>query len=189
MNLFQLIMLLSAGVIFYLFFKQILSEDFHQEKSKKSDISPNRLEELLEIAKESLKNRNYLEAQKALQSALILAPDHPDILRMLGVSFIGMNNYLDAKKTYQKLLEINPNDDLAHSSLANVLHQLGEDEEAIKHHKIAIELDRSYAPHYFNYANTLYDLRDFKEAKEAYRRAFELDPSLKEAKEMFEKLN
>ena len=209
MTLFQLILLIAAGVIFYLFFRQLFSDNYPKRgvdyEAKLPDAriggvnrpdktfsrpveGKSRLEELLEIADESLEKGDNLEAKKALQSALILDERNPEILRRLGVVYMNMNDYPHAKETYALLLEIDPQDDLAHSSLANALHKLGEDAEALSHHQRAIELDPDYAPHHYNYANTLYDLGRRDEALAEYRRALELDPGLKEAEEMVREL-
>jgi len=209
LTLFQLILLIAAGVIFYLFFRQLFSGDYprrgvdYEAKLPDAQIGgvnrpdktfsrpgepKSRLQELLEIADESLEKGDNLEAKKALQSALILDERNPEILRRLGVVYMNMNDYSDAREIYESLLEIDPDDDLAHSSLANALHKLGEDEAALVHHRRAIELDPDYAPHHYNYANTLYDLGRKAEALEEYRRALELDPELKAAREMIEEL-
>jgi tetratricopeptide (TPR) repeat protein len=208
-TLFQLIMLIAAGVIFYLFFRQLFSGDYPKrgvdfeaklpdgqiggvnrpDKTFSRAVEPkSRLQELLQIADESLEKGDNLEAKKALQSALVLEERNPEVLRRLGVVYMNMNDYSDARQVYELLLEIDPGDDLAHSSLANALHKLGEDEAAIAHHRRAIELDPDYAPHHYNYANTLYDLERRDEALAEYRRAFELDPELVEAQNMIAEL-
>ena len=209
MTLFQLIMLIAAGVIFYLFFRQLFSGDYPKrgvdfeaklpdgqiggvnrpDKTFSRAAEPkSRLQELLEIADESLEKGDNLEAKKALQSALILDERNPEVLRRLGVVYMNMNDYSDAREVYELLLEIDPDDDLAHSSLANALHKLAEDEAALEHHRRAIALDPDYAPHHYNYANTLYDLGREVEALAEYRRAYELDPELEEAKKMIAEL-
>lgn len=210
MTLFQLILLIAAGVIFYLFFRQLFSgnyprrgvdyeakvpddrlgginrpdKTFAREKPSRS-----RLEELLEIADDSLEKGDNLEAKKALQSALIQDEKNPEVLRRLGVVYMNMNDYTDAREIYETLLAQDPTDDLAHGSLANALHKLGEEEEALEHHREAIRLDPDYAPHHYNYANTLYDLGRREEALAEYRRALELDPELEPAKKMIEELS
>ncbi len=209
MSLLQLILLISAGVIFYLFFRQLFSGNYPKRgidyEAKRADVqigeinrpdktfsrapeSKSRLQELLEIADASLEKGDNLEAKKALQSALILDERNIEALRRLGVVYMNMNDYSNARKIYEMLLQIDPRDDLAHSSLANALHKLGEDEEALAHHKEAIAIDPDYAPHHYNYANTLYDLGRKEEALEEYRKAYALDPELHEAKKMIEKL-
>ncbi|WP_456391549.1 tetratricopeptide repeat protein [Nitratifractor sp.] len=209
MSLLQLILLISAGVIFYLFFRQLFSGNYPKRgidyEAKRADAqigeinrpdktfsrapeSKSRLQELLEIADASLEQGDNLEAKKALQSALILDERNVEALRRLGVVYMNMNDYSDARKIYEMLLQIDPRDDLAHSSLANALHKLGEDEEALAHHKEAIAIDPDYAPHHYNYANTLYDLGRKEEALEEYRKAYALDPELHEAKKMIEEM-
>jgi len=209
-TLFQLILLLAAGTIFYLFFRQLFSGNYPRrgvdfeaktpderiggvnrpDKTFSRPQEPqSRVQELLSIADASLQKGDNLEAKKALQSALILEEDNPEILRRLGVVYMNMNDYSDARKTYEHLLQIDPSDDLAHGSLANALHKLGEEDEALREHREAIRLDESYAPHHYNYANTLYDLGRREEALAEYRKALELDPQLEEAKKMIEELS
>ena len=217
MTLFQLILLLTAVILMVIFFKQLLSGNYPKRgidyeadtpddniggisnpqkifSANKTEIDnetqeTDRLSQLIEIAKESLDERNNIEAKKALLSALHYDENNTDILRMLGVAYMNMNDFANAKDIYLKILEINPNDDLAHSSLANALHKLKEDNEAIYEHQKAILLDPKYAPHYYNYANTLYDLGRIDDAIVNYKKAIELDPTLKEAQRAIEELN
>lgn len=155
---------------------------------KSESVEPDRVSQLLKMADEALQRGDNLEAKKALQSALHHESDNTEVLRRLGVVYMNMNDYSNAKDTFLHLLQIDPDDDLAHSSLANALHKLGEDEEALSEHLKAISLDKSYAPHYYNYANTLYDMGRVQEAIENYKKALELDPDLDEAKKALEEL-
>jgi tetratricopeptide (TPR) repeat protein len=148
-----------------------------------------RVEELSAIAENALESGDYKEADKALSSALILDKDNRDLLLKYGYTLINLNRLDEAKEVYEKIVSLYPDEDLAYSSLANILHKLGDSKKAIEYHKKAIELDKTYAPHYFNYANTLYDIGNLKEALENYKRAYELDSSIKDAKEMIEKLS
>ena len=211
MTLLQIILLILAGGIFYLFFRQLFSGNYpkrgvdYEAKVPDAQIgginrpdktfstphpedSPDRITQLLDMAEEAMEKGDNLEAKKALQSLLILDENNTDALHRLGVVYLNMNDYTDAKSTYEKLLELNENDDLAHASLANTLHKLGEDEEAVKHHERAIELDPTYAPHYYNYANTLYDMGDKSKALELYEKAYSIDPKLKAAEDMIREL-
>ena len=206
---FQLLLLIVAGVIFYLFFKQLFSGNYPKRgkdfEAKLPDeriggISrpdkifskpkplPNRIEELIDMADEAIKKGDLLEARKAVQSALIIDENNIEALRREGYLYLEDEEFEKAKEVYEKILSLDESDDIAHDSLANTLHKLGLDEEAIKHHKRAIDLDSEYAPHYFNYANTLYDMGRFDEALELYKKAYELDSELSAAKEMIETL-
>jgi len=209
MTLFQLILFIAALVIFYLFFKKLFSEDYpkrgvdYEAKNADAQIGgisrpdkifsrpaakPNRIEELLSIADESVEKNDLLEAKKALPSAMILDENNPDILSRFAYVLNAMNDFVGAKEYYSKVLEITPDDDMAESALANTLRHLGEDEEALQHHRRAIELDPDYAPHYFNYANTLYKRGEKEEALKNYEKAYAIDPTLKEAEEIIQTL-
>ncbi|MEA3490902.1 MAG: tetratricopeptide repeat protein [Campylobacterota bacterium] len=209
MTIFQLILFISAMVIFYLFFKKLFSEDYPKRgvdfEAKNADeqiggisrpekifsrptAKPNRIDELTAIADESVEKGDMTEAQKALQSALIIDENNPDILSRYAYVLNATNNHTAAKEEYQKLLEVTPEDDMAEAALGNICHQLGDDEAAIMHHSRSIELDPQYAPHYYNYANTLYDLGKSQDALELYEKAYNIDPTLDQAQEMISKL-
>ena len=209
MTLFQLILLVAAGTIFYLFFRQLFGGQYPKRgvdfeanvpeeqigglmQPERTFARParsgSRIDELIQIADTAAEQGDWLEVKKAMQSALVLDENNVEVLRRLGVALLQMHDDVQAKTTFENLLAIDPQDDLAEASLANALHRLGEDEAAIKHHERAIALDGDYAPHYFNYANTLYDLDRKDEALLQYRQALTADPTLDEAKKMIEEL-
>ena len=209
MTIFQLLLLIVAGGVFYLFFKQLFSGNFPKRgvdfEAKVADeqigginrpdktfstptVEPTRMEQLLSMADEAVEKKDFDEAKKALGSALIIEPENVDALQKMGFVAMQTKDYAEAKESYEKLLTLDENDDMAHALLANALHKLGDEEGAEKHHEKAITLDPEYAPHHFNYANTLYDLGRKKEALIGYKKAYELDDTLDVAKEMIEKL-
>lgn len=209
MTTFQLLLLVLAGGVFYLFFKQIFSGnhpkrgiDFEAKAADEqiggisrpdkifstSSTRPTRIEELLSMADEAVEKEDFEEAKKALGSALVIDDSNVDVLQRMGYVYVQTKEYGEAKEHYEKLLSLNDNDDMAHASLANVMHKLSDEEGAEKHHERAIALDPEYAPHHFNYANTLYDLGRKKEALAGYTKAYELDDSLEEAKKMMKEL-
>jgi len=209
MTTFQLLLLIIAGGVFYLFFKQLFSGSYPKRgvdfeaklpderigginRPDKTFSKPpqerSRIEELIDMADEAVEKGDLLEARKAVQSALILDPNNIEALRREGYLLLEDRAYEEAKSVYEKILSLDPNDDMAHDALANTLHHLKEDEAAKEHHEKAIALDPEYAPHYFNYANTLYDLGMYDEALANYRKAYELDESIEEAKKMIKEL-
>jgi len=209
MTTFQLFLLIVAGGVFYLFFKQLFSGNYPKRgvdfeakvpddrigginRPDKTFSKPpkqiSRIEELIEMADDAIQKGDLLEARKAVQSALIIDENNIEALRREGYLLLEDREYEEAKKVYEKILSLDPNDDIAHDSLANTLHKLGEDEAAQDHHRKAIELDPEYAPHYFNYANTLYDMGLKEGALMNYKKAYELDDSIEEAKKMIEEL-
>ena len=210
MSTFQLLLLIVAGGVFYLFFKQLFSGnhpkrgvDFEAKTADKQigginrpdktfstpTVQPTRMEQLLAMTDEAVEKEDYEEAKKALGSALIIDGNNAEVLQKMGYVCMQTEDYSEAKESYEILLSLDDNDDMAHVSLANVLHKLGDESGAEKHHERAIALDEEYAPHHFNYANTLYDLGRTKEALIGYKRAYELDDSLEEAEKMIKKLS
>ncbi len=210
MSTFQLLLLIVAGGVFYLFFKQLFSGNHPKRgvdfEAKVADeqigginrpdktfsrptVQPTRMEQLLAMTDEAVEKKDYDEAKKALGSALIIDENNTEVLQKMGYVCMQTKDYSEAKESYEKLLSLDENDDMAHVSLANALHKLGDEAGAEKHHKRAIELDEEYAPHHFNYANTLYDQGRTKEALIEYKKAYELDDSLEEAEKMIEKLS
>jgi tetratricopeptide (TPR) repeat protein len=146
------------------------------------------MEQLLKMADEAVQNDDLDEAAKALQSARIVDENNIEVLQRSG--YVAMQNeaYGEAKEYYEKIISLDDQDDMAHVSLANTFHKLGDEVNAEKHHEEAIRLDPEYAPHHFNYANTLYDLGRNDEALVGYKKAFELDNTLDEAKKMIDEL-
>ncbi len=210
MSTFQLLLLVLAGAIFYLFFKQLFSGNFPKRgvdfEAKRADeqigginrpdktfstpaVQPTRMEQLLKMADAAIEKEDLQEAEKALQSALILDENSIEALQRSGYVAMQQKKYQEAKEYFEKILSLDESDDMAHASLANALHQLGDEEGAKQHHERAIALDPEYAPHHFNYANTLYDLGCKEEALIEYKKAFALDSELEVAKKMIKELS
>jgi tetratricopeptide (TPR) repeat protein len=209
MTTFQLLLLIVAGGVFYLFFKQLFSGD-HPKRGVDFDakvpdeqigginrpdktfstatVQPTRIEQLLKMTDDAVEKKDFEEAKKALGSALIIEDNNTEVLQRIGYVCMQTEEYVEAKEYFEKLLSLDDTDDIAHASLANVLHKLSDNESAQKHHERSIELDPEYAPHHFNYANTLYDLGRKKEALIGYTKAYELDNTLDEAKKMMKEL-
>lgn len=210
MSFFQLILFLVAAAIFYIFFKKLFAGDYPKRgidfearlpdeqiggvssadkifSKPKPNIS--RLEELLAIADESVAKGDFLEAKKALQSALIVDSKNVGVLQRLGYLALGDNDLEESKRCYEAILEIDKDNDLAFGALANIYHKQDNNDQAIAYHEKAIEFDPQHAPHFFNYANTLYDLGRNEEALINYKKALGLDSSLYDAKAMIDKLS
>ncbi len=210
MSTFQFLLFLISAVVFYLFFKQLFSNSYPKrgvdfEANNENEqiggvtemnktfstptLKPSRIEQLNSMADDSIEKEDFLEADKALSSALILEPDNEEILLKYGFVLMNLDRLSEAKENYLYLIELNPSQDIAHVLLANILHKLDENEKSIEHHKIAIDLNRESAMHHYNFANTLYDMDRRDEALDLYREAFKLDNSLEEAQKMIKELS
>jgi tetratricopeptide (TPR) repeat protein len=210
MSTFQLLLFIITIIVFVLFFKQLFSGAFPKrgrdlktnrdneqigsraEVDRSFSMPPpreSRVEQLVSMADRAIENSDFVEADKALSSALILEKENIELLLKHGFVLINLNRLSEAKETYMEILDIDPNEDMALVSLANILHKLDDNELAIEYHKRAIELDSLYAPHYFNYANTLYYTGDREGALLNYKKALKIDSSLEEAQRMVKELS
>ncbi|MBD3792738.1 MAG: tetratricopeptide repeat protein [Campylobacterales bacterium] len=210
MTTFQFILFILSVAVFVAFFRQLFSGAFPKRgvdfeaarddeqiggisQMDKSFSTPapklSRVEQLRQMAHNALERKDFIEADKALSSALILEKENLELMLQYGFVLIELKRFADAKELYKEIIGLDSENDMAHGSLANVLHYLEEDELALEHHRKAIKLDSQYAPHYFNYANTLYDLSEREMALLNYKKAIELDPSLEEAERMIKELS
>jgi len=210
MSTFQFLLFIISAVILYLFFKQLFSSSYpkrgidfkaQNENEQIGGITQmdktfsrpepklSRVDQLTNIADKAISDENFIEADKALSSALILESENQELLLKYGYVLISLDREKEAKETYLTLLSLNEHEDMAHAALANVLHKLEEDDSAVEHHLRAIELDPLYAPHHFNYANTLYDMKKSEEALSFYKEALKIDASLEEAEKMIKELS
>jgi len=81
------------------------------------------------------------EAEAAYRSALVLAPDHQDTLKHLGVLLFSTSRYAEAADVLAKLSQAAPDSAEAQNNLANALVALGKHDEAIAAYERALALD------------------------------------------------
>lgn len=85
----------------------------------------------VDLALKSLQEGALDDAQKHLESALSLAPSHPDILYLFGVLYIRKNDLPHAKEPLSKAVQLDPHHARALAALGTVLSNQGKFEEAI----------------------------------------------------------
>lgn len=87
----------------------------------------------------------------------------------------------DALPALQKAVDLLPDDAMAHSSLGNALHNLGQLDQAAKSYRKALEIHPDFAEVHCNLGNTLKDLGQQEAAEASYRKALEINPEFAEA--------
>ncbi len=118
-----------------------------------------------------------LKAKQAIDAALHLAPDSPDVIRGLG-DYLSMvqRDYPSAIAQFEKLAASRPNDPDVAASLGHVFMRAGrwpEAHAAIRRAFVADAGNGFYAQLYFWLS---YEGRRFDDAREAARRIVRLDP-------------
>ncbi|MEO6246904.1 MAG: protein kinase [Opitutaceae bacterium] len=82
------------------------------------------------------------KAKAAINRAIALAPDSPDVMRTVGVFFsFGLDNNVRAAEQFEKLVQLQPNDAECRSRLGMVQFLMGRWPEAIANRRIATQLD------------------------------------------------
>jgi TolB-like protein/Flp pilus assembly protein TadD len=115
------------------------------------------------------------QAKAAIDTAVRLAPDDPDVIEMRGnYYYYGYRDYVRAAEQYQRLLRLRPNSADAHAQLGYLYRRQGHWGEALASLRKAAELDPRDGGHAQSIADTLQSLRRFDEAAEAWRHATEL---------------
>ena len=123
MTTFQLLLLIVAGGVFYLFFKQLFSGDHPKRgvdfEAKVADeqigginrpdktfstpsVQPTRMEQLLKMTDDAVEKEDFEEAKKALGSALIIEEDNTEVLQKMGYVYMQTGEYAEAKEHLEK---------------------------------------------------------------------------------------
>lgn len=122
-------------------------------------------------------------AQSALQEALKIEPNNPEIVNKLAFVTAKRGDRLEAIALYERSLELDENDDLTHNAIASLYRSEMAYERAQDHYLKAIEIDDAYPQTFYNYGNLLVDMGEIEEARTMYKRSLELQSDFAEARE------
>ncbi len=135
-----------------------------------------RAAELLETAGRAIDKRDLASADKALVSALALAPEHPEVLRLLGVGYLLAERHLDAVSTLQRARAMRPRDPLILTNLGSALRASGDAQDALAIFREACELAPTLPAAWYNLAKTYKSEAHTQEACDAFAHTLELAP-------------
>jgi TolB-like protein/Flp pilus assembly protein TadD len=117
------------------------------------------------------------EADAAIAQAVRLAPEAPDVIRLLGTyAYYAHRDYARATEQYEKLVRLQPNDPTVFSSLSLILRRQGRWAESLGYIRRALELDPGNISYLRNSLSTLKDGRRWDELRAAQRRLVALLP-------------
>jgi tetratricopeptide (TPR) repeat protein len=123
-------------------------------------------------------NRDYPQALEALQKAVELAPDNPDVQFYLGLTLTRLGEFDKAVAALQKTLQLDASKQYVHYHLGLAYFLAGHYAEALPQFEAAVQFDPQKAPTYFYLGQSLYQLKRYSDALPPLQRAIELDPSL-----------
>lgn len=110
--------------------------------------------------------------------ALEVLPEHPGILRNLGLAHNAQRNYAVAIQFFERSLAVDSLQALALVNLGIALENLGRELEAAESYRRALQVNGSEALAYFNLGSFHLRRDEFAEAIDQYRRAVAFDPGL-----------
>ena len=117
------------------------------------------------------------DAERALQKALTLAPDHPEALRLMATVQHTRGRPKEAIALLRRALERQPDDALVLHHLGASLMQAGQLAAAVPLLRRACELAPQLGSAWINFG-TAFDMEGrYEEAEAAFRRAVECDPN------------
>jgi len=118
----------------------------------------------------------FHDAQVLYEQALVMQPDHFDVLQLLGALLTQTGEFTQAVNFLTQAIRINPNDAACYSNRGVVLQELGFLEQALASCDEAIRLKSDYAEAHYNRGVILQGLRRSEEALASYDQAISLKP-------------
>lgn len=134
-----------------------------------------------ELGLEAISQGNYIEAEKQLLQANVLAPKRPSILTNLSAVFISLQNWQAAESLCKELLMIEPENAECLINLGMCDIHSNNSEGALVKFNRAIEIAPQALSAWINKGNILQELGNFDEAKVCLKKALELNPKSEEA--------
>ncbi len=187
MSTFQILMFAATLFFAYQIFRHVQTLEDQSppshEPHTKNNPQPNNVEQWIDQADEAYKQGELEAAQSALQEAVQIDPNNPEILNKLGFITAKTGDRLKAIELYERSLELDENDDLTHNAIASLYRLEMAYERSQDHYLKAIEIDDTYPQTFYNYGNLLVDMGEIEEARAMYKRALELQSDFAEARE------
>ena len=120
------------------------------------------------------------EAEGLYRQVLVLAPNHPDAMQLLGVLLAQSGRLEEGEKLIRRAIELNPTAQY-YSNLGFVLSGAGRQQDAIDSYRRAIALAPDVPELHNNLGSALLATRRWDEAMESLQRALSLRPQFPEA--------
>ena len=150
--------------------------DKERWRKRLSGLSP-RVVKMVESAAAGIESRHLEDARRHLVGATVLAPTHPEVLRLQGVLSHLDGRYAEAVEILRKALQASPEDVLIMNNLGSALRASGDVEGAIETFERVTALDPSLAAAWFNLGKTLKSQAKPEAALPALEQALSLSPA------------
>lgn len=164
-----IILVLIGGYALYQ--KQTIDEVATDLPSKISD----KLDILWSVAQESLQDKRYLRAEKALLTILRADERNASAYNRLGILYVKQQQYRDAIECFEIAQSLEPSASSLHN-VGLIYFETKDYEKAALAFEQALEMDSNLSTRHIAYAKVQEKLGNDKKMVEALERAVELDP-------------
>lgn len=134
-----------------------------------------KLDQLWNIAQDSLKERKYLRAEKALLTILRVDERNATAYNRLGILYAGQKAYEDAIECFEIAQSLEPSASSLHN-VGLIYFETGSYEKAALAFEQALEMEDDLAARYIAYAKVLERLGRTKRMIEMLEKAVDLEP-------------
>ena len=169
--MFGLLVIAAIGV-WALLYQRPLDEVGNDLPSKISS----RLEKLWEIATESIKDRKYLRAEKALLTILRVDERNATAYNRLGILYAKERAYQDAIECFEIAQSLEPSSSSLHN-VGLIYFETGVYDKAALAFEQALSMEGGLAARHIAYAKVQEKLGDTKKMISSLERAVELEPN------------
>ncbi len=145
-----------------------------------SDLSQrlsSKLDQLWMIAQDSLKDRKYLRAEKALLTILRVDERNATAYNRLGILYAKQQAYSDAIECFEIAQSLEPSASSLHN-VGLIYYETGHYDKAALAFEQALSLEDDLAARHIAYAKVLEKLGNAKRMIESLERAVEIEPSI-----------
>jgi tetratricopeptide (TPR) repeat protein len=200
-------MLVTAGAVIFMIYKQVDSGSFqqiHKDKSEATEQTPSlnqnetfanddahkqhRINDLLEKTDNLVNEGNFSEAKKSIEAALILQENGDNYMRQ-GFILKNLEEFDAAIESFQKSLEFEADNDMAYIFIGEIYARKNEYENAKEAFEKALSIDDSYDKTHLEYAKILIALKDEASAMTHLQKAVALDAQNEEAQSLLATLS
>ena len=171
--MFTLLLLMAlGGLTIWVFFRDTNEQALQQLPTRISD----RLDKLWQIAQEGLREKKYLNAEKALLTILRVDERNAAAYNRLGILYSKQRAFNDAIECFEIAQSLEPSASSLHN-VGLIYYETAQYEKAAIAFEQAIEMESGLAARYVAYAKVQEKLGDNKKMVANLEKAVELEPN------------
>ncbi len=139
------------------------------------------IQKKLDLAHKALKSKNFKEAKKLFEEALLINPNLPAVYNILGNIELNLGNANISINFFKKAIELNPNFSAALCNLGLAYKRLKNHKFAISNYLKAIEANPNNHIAYFNLANLYKEENSLDNSEKFLKKTINIKPNMVEA--------